>query len=94
MAHNERHMIPAKVKSMGNTFDTFGNILSAVATALQIALRALQAASFISMGTTLAAERFVSYWEPRIKEAGKMCKELAQDAIQSANDWERANKVG
>lgn len=91
---NERHMEPAKVRSMGNTFNTFAQILNTVATALEIALQALRAAAFISMGSTMAAERFISYWQPKIKQAGKICQELAQDCILSAADWEKAAQAG
>jgi hypothetical protein len=79
---------------MGETFNTFGTTLNTIATLLQAAIQILRAASFISMGSTVAAERFLSYWQPKIKQAGKLCQELAQDAIQSAADWERAGRTG
>jgi hypothetical protein len=87
-------MEPAKVRAMGQGFNNFAAILKVVSSVLEVQMMILRTTAFIGLVGGLAVERYLSIIKPKIDELAKKCAELGEDAIQSAADWERANKVG
>lgn len=72
-----------QVEKMSKSFDTFGDILDAVAKTLQALSVVLKATALISLGGTAAAAAFIDRILPNVKRAASKMKELADD-IQSA----------
>ncbi|MBZ0307126.1 MAG: hypothetical protein K8I82_13735 [Anaerolineae bacterium] len=91
---NERHMEPAKVRAMGQAFQTASGVLKVVSNVLEVQMQILRTTAFIGMVGGLAVERYLSIIKPRIDKMAKLAEELSQDAIQSAADWEKAQGAG
>jgi hypothetical protein len=91
---NERHMDPAKVRSMGQALETMSNVLKVVSTVLEVQMTILKTTAFIGLVGGLAVERYLAQIKPKIDEMAKMTAELSQDAILSAQDWEKAQQAG
>lgn len=80
--------IPA-VERMSKSFDTFGEVLSAVAKVLQAISISLKAAAFVSLGATAAASAMIDRIQPRLKKLGEKMVELSGDldgAIRAYRD--------
>jgi len=90
----ERHMDPAKVRAMGQSLETMSNILKVVSTVLEVQMTILKTTAFIGLVGGLAVERYLAQIKPKIDEMAKMTAELSQDAILSAQDWEKAQQSG
>jgi len=91
---NERHMDPAKVRAMGQTLETMSSILKTVSTILEVQMTILKTTAFIGLVGGLAVERYLAQIKPKIDDMAKMTAELSQDAILSAQDWEKAQLAG
>ncbi len=74
--------IPA-VEKMGNDFKNFGDVLNAVAKALEAISFVLKATAWISFGSTAALSAFVDRIKPNVQRAANEMIELSGD-IQSA----------
>ncbi len=74
--------IPA-VEKMGNDFKNFGEILNAVAKALEAISFVLKATAWVSFGSTAALSAFVDRIKPNVQRAANKMIELSGD-IQSA----------
>ncbi len=90
----QRHMEPAKVKQIGNTLNTISSVLKVVNAVLETQMAILKASALVSMFGSLAVERYIAQIQPRVKKLSETTAELAQDAIKSAEDWERAQQAG
>ncbi|MCA0456857.1 MAG: hypothetical protein LCI00_22995 [Chloroflexi bacterium] len=91
---NQRHMEPAKVRAMGNSFKQVSSVLKAVSTVLEIQMNILKTTAFIGLFGGLAVERYLAIIKPRVDQLAKMTAQLADDAILSAADWEKAQRGG
>ena len=91
---NERHMDPAKVRAMGQSLETMSNILKVVSTVLEVQMTILKTTAFIGLVGGLAVERYLAQIKPKIDDLAKQTAELSQDAILSAQDWEKAQLSG
>ncbi len=74
--------IPA-VEKMGNDFKNFGDVLNAVAKALEAISFVLKATAWISFGSTAALSAYVDRIKPNVQRAANKMNELSGD-IQSA----------
>jgi hypothetical protein len=74
--------IPA-VQKMGNDFKNFGEVLNAVAKALEAISFVLKATAWISFGSTAALSAFVDRIKPNVQRAANKMIELSGD-IESA----------
>lgn len=74
--------IPA-VEKMGNDFKNFGEVLNAVAKALEAISFVLKATAWISFGSTAALSAFVDRIKPNVQRAANKMIELSGD-VQSA----------
>jgi len=90
----ERHMDPAKVRAMGQALETMSGILKVVSTVLEVQMTILKTTAFIGLVGGLAVERYLAQIKPKIDDLAKQTKELSQDAILSAQDWEKAQLAG
>jgi hypothetical protein len=90
----ERHMDPAKVRQMGQALQTMSSILKVVSTVLEVQMTILKTTAFIGLVGGLAVERYLAQIKPKIDELAKQTAELSQDAILSAQDWEKAQLAG
>jgi hypothetical protein len=90
----QRHMEPAKVRLMGQGFKGFANILKVVSGVLEVQMMILKTTAFIGNVGGLAVERYLGTIKPKFDNLAKMCDELGDDAIKSAQDWENAQKTG
>ena len=91
---NERHMDPVKVRAMGQTLETMSSILKVVSTVLEVQMTILKTTAFIGLVGGLAVERYLAQIKPKIDDLAKQTAELSQDAILSAQDWEKAQLAG
>lgn len=91
---NQRHMVPARVRTMGNSFKQMSNVLKQISAILEAQILILKGAALVTLGGSLALERFLSQVKTKIDIIQKNCDVLSQDAIQSAADWERASQSG
>jgi len=86
---DEVYMDIPQVEKMSKSFDTFGDILDAVAKTLQAVSVVLKATALISLGGTAAAAAFIDRILPNVKNAAAKMKELASDisdAIKAYRD--------
>lgn len=90
----QRHLEPARVKTIGRSFANMGQILKVISTVLETQMKILQTTAFIGLVGGLAVERYIALIQPRIENLSKLCIELSEDAIKSAEDWERAQQTG
>jgi hypothetical protein len=72
-----------QVEKMSKDFQTFGEVLDAVAKALEALSMVLKATAWISLGATSAAAAFIDRIKPNVQKASNKMKELSTD-IQSA----------
>jgi hypothetical protein len=90
----QRHLEPARVKAIGQRFSQMAQILKAISGVLETQMKILQTTAFIGLVGGLAVERYLSIIKPRVDNLAKLCIELSEDAIKSAEDWERAQQSG
>lgn len=90
----QRHLEPARVKAMGQGFLTMSQVLKVISGILEVQMNILRTTAFIGLVGGLAVERYISIIKPRVDTLSKLCAELSEDAIRSAEDWERAQQVG
>jgi len=90
----ERHMDPAKVRAMGQALETMSSILKVVSTVLEVQMTILKTTAFIGLVGGLVVERYLAQIKPKIDDLAKQTAELSQDAILSAQDWEKAQLAG
>lgn len=90
----QRHLEPARVKSIGRSFANMSTILKAISIVLEAQMKILQTTAFIGLVGGLAVERYIAIIKPRVDNLAKLCIELSEDAIKSAEDWERAQQTG
>ena len=93
-ANSERHMEPAKVRAIGNSFQQMAKVLDVVDKGLEIAANGLKVAAFLGLVAAAVWERLINQVRPVIQQLEKTCGELSQDALASAADWERAQQSG
>lgn len=72
-----------QVEKMSKDFNTFGEVLDAVAKALEAISILLKATAWLSLGATAAVATFIDRIRPNVKRAADKMKELSQD-INSA----------
>lgn len=90
----QRHMEPAKVRAMGEAFQTAAGVLKIVSGVLEVQMQILRTTAFIGLVGGLAVERYLGMIKPEIDRMAKAAEELSQDAILSAVDWEKAQGEG
>jgi len=77
------------VEKMAKDFLTFGDVLDAVAKALEALSIVLKATAWISLGATAAAAAYVDRIKPNVAKASAKMKELSGDigsAIRAYRD--------
>jgi L-serine deaminase len=72
-----------QVEKMSKDFHTFGEVLDAVAKALEAISILLKATAWLSLGATAAVATFIDRIRPNVKKAADKMKELSTD-INSA----------
>ncbi len=83
-----------QVEKMSKSFDTFGDILDAVAKTLQALSVVLKATALISLGGTAAASAFIDRILPNVKRAASKMKELAGDIQSAINAYQNGDYSG
>ncbi|MCC7207303.1 MAG: hypothetical protein IT323_08355 [Anaerolineae bacterium] len=81
------------VENMANVFGTSGDVLKAVAKALQIASSILKATAMFGMIGNLALARYLDGIHPKCTQLGDTCTELKGDlmgAISSLRDGDNS----
>lgn len=81
------------VENMANVFGTSGDVLKAVAKALQIASSILKATAMFGMIGNLALARYLDGIHPKCTTLGETCTELKGDlmgAISSLRDGDNS----
>lgn len=85
----EVYMDIPQVEKISKSFGTFGDILDAVAKALQAVSAILKATAWLSLGSTAAVAAFIDRILPTIKRIAAKMKELSGDitgAIKAYRD--------
>jgi len=77
------YMDTDKMKNVQNGFDTIAGVLRVVSMALEAAIMALKAASFISLGATAWMERYLSNIKPKVDALAKKLDEMGEDIGKS-----------
>jgi hypothetical protein len=83
-----------KMKNVATGFDTVGSVLNVVSMALEAAIMALKAASFISLGATAWMERYLSNIKPKVDTLAKKCDEIGEDINKSIQLHIAASEAG
>ena len=83
-----------KMKNGATGFDTVGSVLNVVSMALEAAIMALKAASFISLGATAWMERYLSNIKPKVDTLAKKCDEIGTDISKSIELHIAASEAG
>ena len=87
-------MVTEKMKNVATGFDTVGSVLNVVSMALEAAIMALKAASFISLGATAWMERYLSNIKPKVDTLAKKCDEIGTDISKSIELHIAASEAG
>jgi type II secretory pathway component PulF len=85
----EVYMDIPQVEKISKSFETFGEILDAVAKTLEAVSAVLKATAWLSLGSTAAVAAFIDRILPNIKRVAAKMKELAGDitgAIKAYRD--------
>jgi hypothetical protein len=72
-----------QVEKMGKDFNTFGDVLEAVAKALEAISMVMKATAWISLGATSAVAAYIDRIKPNVQKAAAKMHELSGD-LQSA----------
>jgi hypothetical protein len=81
----EIYVDPDALGSLASGFSTAADVLKGVADALKVAVEALRAASFVTLGGTLAMAEYLEGIE-------KACQKLGQDSAELSTDINKAVK--
>jgi type II secretory pathway component PulF len=85
----EVYMDIPQVEKISKSFETFGEILDAVAKTLEAVSAVLKATAWLSLGSTAAVAAFIDRILPNIKRVAAKMKELSSDvtgAIKAYRD--------
>lgn len=79
----EVYMDIPQVQNMANRFKQFGDVLDGIAKVMEGLLTALRISAWLSLGATVAAERYVERVQKAVKRAAEKMRELHND-LESA----------
>jgi len=94
MSTDEVYMDIPQVENMSKSFNTFGEILSAAATALNAISISLKATAWLSFGATAAAAQYIDQIQPRVKGAGDEMKTISGDITSAINAYRTGDTSG
>jgi hypothetical protein len=93
MAANEVYMDIPQVQNMAKGFKGFGDVLDAVAKAMEAISASLKATAWLSLGATYAAAQYIDRIKPNVQKAANKMRELSGDlesAIRSYRDGDNS----
>jgi hypothetical protein len=91
---DQRHLDPIQVKAMGERYYKMAQTLKRISANLDAQMRVLETSAFKDLVGQAAVARYINSTQPRIDALAMLCGVLAEDAIKSAEDWERAQLAG
>jgi Proteins of 100 residues with WXG len=94
MATDEVFMDIPQVETMAKNFNSFGDVLDAVAKAMSALSMSLKAAAWLSFGATAAAAAYIDRIEPNVKKASAKMKELSQDIVSAIRSYRDGDNSG
>jgi len=93
MATDEVFMDIPAVQNMAKGFKGFGDVLDAVAKAMEAISLSLKATAWLSLGATYAAAQYIDRIKPNVVKAANKMRELSGDlesAIRSYRDGDNS----
>lgn len=87
-------MDTAKMTEVSKGFGAASDVLKVVSMALEAAIMALKAAAFISFGSTLWMERYLSGIKPKVDQLQKKTGEIEKDIAKAVKNHQAASKAG
>ena len=91
---DQRHLDPVAVKAMGQRYYKMAQTLKRISGVLDMQMRILESSAFKDLVGQSAVARYINSTQPRIDALAALCGVLTEDAIKSAEDWERAQLSG
>jgi hypothetical protein len=85
--------IPA-VRNTAGTLGTIGDVLRAVARALQVLVQTLRATAFVGLVGGFALAQTIDTVRPHIERVSEKCLELQRDVNASVDAYERGDAQG
>lgn len=90
----EVYMDIPQVEKISKSFETFGEILDAVAKTLEAVSAVLKATAWLSMGSTAALAAFIDRILPNIKRIAAKMKELSGDVMGAIKAYRDGDMSG
>ncbi|MCW1971162.1 MAG: hypothetical protein KIH69_023895 [Anaerolineae bacterium] len=79
------------VEKVAKGFDDARETLEIIKQALEAVIQSLQAASFVSFGTSAALAQTLKFFQDIVKNLIALCKEFAEDLRKAVNDHKRGD---
>jgi len=83
-----------KMEDISKQFNTFGDILDAVAKTLEAVSAVMKATAWLSAGSLAAVAAFIDRILPNIKRAGAKMKELSGDIVSAIKAYRDGDYSG
>src|SRR5436190_11447764 len=90
----ETFVDPQAVTAMANGFGDAATTLNAIAKALEVAIAALHAAAFFSLGGTEMMAQYLSNIKPHVENLAKLSDEAKAGIIGARNFLENGDSTG
>lgn len=94
MSTEEVYMDIPQVESMSKSFNAFGDVLNAAATALEVISMGLKSSAWMSLGATYAAAMYLDRIQPNVKKAGEEMKIISGDITSAINSYRSGDNTG
>lgn len=94
MAGQKVEMDYTVVGTVSKGFETQSTVLNALGKVLNIAVQALRAAAFFSMGTTLALANYLEVIMKKVNKLSDVCKWFAKNLAQAVTDHQKGDVTG
>ncbi len=88
------YMDTSTMNDVANGFDTTGDVLRAVALALEAAIMILKATAFVGLFGNVALARYLSNIKPKVEQLGDKCNEMGEDIKQAIANHQQASEAG
>jgi hypothetical protein len=82
------------ITNVSKGFDTCSQSLDATGKLLTIAIQALRAAAFFSLGTSLALANYLSVIKDKVEKLSKVCIWFAKNLAQAVKDHQTGDVQG
>lgn len=82
------------IKSVSDGFRAAAEALEAIGKILEVAIQALRAAAFASLGTSLALANYLENIKKKVEKLAALCQEFSGDLARAIQDHRRGDYRG